>query len=287
MQVVTTKQKLRTLLNLPRKKGKIVLVPTMGALHAGHYSLMDRAREIAGGEGLVVVSLFVNPIQFNNAGDLQTYPRTFEDDRKGCEAHGADILFSPSNEEMYAPDRSTDVIESKLSSRLCGASRPGHFSGVCTVVAKLFNIVCPTDAVFGEKDYQQLAIIRRMVRDLDININIHGAKIVRQEDGLAFSSRNARLSTDQRKEAAILYRSMLAARKAYDSGERSGEKLLSMTGRMILDSPSEPVIDYIELFDGATLEPVQEVNEASVMALAVFFGDVRLIDNLAFSPDNR
>lgn len=287
MQVIPTKKELRGALSASPRKGRIVLVPTMGALHVGHYTLIDRARELAGAEGLVVVSLFVNPIQFNNAGDLQTYPRTFEADKAGCEARGVDFLFTPSNEEMYASDRTIDVLENSLSSRLCGASRPGHFSGVCTVVSKLFNIVAPTDAVFGEKDYQQLAIIRRLVRDLDFDIRIHGVEIVRQEDGLACSSRNERLTPEQKKEATVLYRALTTARDAYAAGELSAKALIEKARVMIESSPSVREIDYIDLFDGTTLASQDSANDSSVMALAVFFGDVRLIDNIIFSPEAK
>lgn len=281
MEIVTTKSALRQALAARRAQGKVVLLPTMGALHIGHYTLMDKAREIAGPEGTVVVSLFVNPIQFNNAGDLATYPRTFEADRDGCEAHGADLLFSPESGEMYAGDRTIDITESRLSSRLCGASRPGHFSGVCTVVAKLFNLVNPTDAVFGKKDYQQLAIIRRLVRDLDMTVRIHGAEIVRQADGLANSSRNARLTEGQRKDATVLYRALTAAREAFAAGEKSASVLTAMVRGMIEQTPGT-FIDYVELADAETLQPVECLERPAVMALAVCFGDVRLIDNLEF-----
>lgn len=281
MEVATTKTSLKDLLKQRRPEGKIVLLPTMGALHIGHFTLLDEARKIAGSDGTVVVSLFVNPIQFNNTGDLSSYPRSFDEDKAGCEQHGADILFAPVPEEMYAPDRSIDIEENSLSAGLCGASRPGHFSGVCTVVTKLFNIVAPTDAVFGKKDYQQLAIIRRLVRDLDIPVTIHGAEIVRQEDGLANSSRNKRLTDAQKEEATVLYRAMNTAHAAFEAGERSVEKLVKTVRDMIEASPSAQ-IDYIQLVDAENLSPIQTVERPAVMALAVALGDVRLIDNLEF-----
>lgn len=283
MQIAKGKKELRNAIKSFTHKEKIVFVPTMGALHVGHYTLIDEARKMAGEEGMVIVSLFINPIQFNNQGDLQSYPQSFEHDKLGCEQHGVDLLFAPSPEEMYANDRSIDIVENTLSSRLCGASRPGHFSGVCTVVSKLFHLVTPTDALFGEKDYQQLAIIRRMVRDLDFDINIHGIPTVRQEDGLACSSRNERLTPEQREEATILYKALSAAGEAWKQGESSPAKLIALATDMIKKSPSSPQIDYLELFDGETLEPREQANQKSVMALAAFFGDVRLIDNLSFS----
>ena len=286
MIIVTGKNELKNTIKSLPLKGKIVLVPTMGALHIGHYTLIDQARLLAGDDGLVVVSLFINPIQFNNQGDLKNYPRTFDDDTLGCEKHGVDIVFAPTPEEMYAPDRSIDIIESSLSSRLCGASRPGHFSGVCTVVSKLFHLVSPTDALFGEKDFQQLAIIRRMVRDLDFDINIHAVSTVRQEDGLACSSRNERLTSEQKADATILYKALNAARDAWTQGESSTDKLIDLSSQLILSVPSAPVIDYIEIFDKETLAPQKQANDRSVMALAVFFGEVRLIDNLSFSPSH-
>lgn len=281
MEVATTKTSLKDLLKQRRPEGKIVLLPTMGALHIGHFTLLDEARKIAGPDGTVVVSLFVNPIQFNNTNDLSTYPRSFDEDKAGCEQHGADILFAPAPEEMYAADRSIDIEENSLSAGLCGTSRPGHFSGVCTIVTKLFNIVAPTDAVFGKKDYQQLAIIRRLVRDLDIPVTIHGAEIVRQKDGLANSSRNKRLTDAQKTEATVLYRAMNTAHAAFEAGERSVEKLLKTARDMIEASPSSQ-IDYIQLVDAENLAPIQTVERPAVMALAVAFGDVRLIDNLEF-----
>ena len=203
MQTFSTKAQLRAaLLKHHRKHDHVVLVPTMGALHAGHRALLEQARKLAGEDGVVVASIFVNPIQFNNSSDLQTYPRTPEKDLEVCEGAGVDYVFSPAPEEMYSGERSIAVEESFLSTTLCGASRPGHFSGVCTVLAKLFNLVQPTDAIFGKKDYQQLAIIRRMVRDLDFPVRIHGAEIVRHGNGLAYSSRNARLTPEQKESIA-------------------------------------------------------------------------------------
>lgn len=281
MQIITTKQALREELEARRQRGKVILVPTMGALHVGHFSLFDAARVIAGAEGTVVSSVFVNPIQFNNQGDLASYPRTWESDMAGCEEHGVDIVFSPTPEEMYAADRSISIEETSLSSFLCGASRPGHFAGVCTVVAKLFNIVMPTDALFGKKDYQQLAIIRRLVRDLDISVRIHGVEIVRQADGLACSSRNARLSPALKLEATVLYRALQKAHKQFIEGDACASHLIESARSLIEQSP-HAVIDYIGLWDSETMQPVETIHRLAVMALAVEFGGVRLIDNLEF-----
>lgn len=214
MHIISTKEELRRALATPAPR--TVLVPTMGALHAGHASLLNQARALAGPHGRVVASVFLNPVQFDNAGDLAAYPSAPDADIALCRNCGVDLLFMPTPGEMYAPDRSMRVEETHLASVLCGATRPGHFAGVCLVVAKLFNLVQPTDAVFGKKDYQQLAILRRMVRDLDIPVILHGAEIVRETDGLALSSRNARLTPEHRAAAPALRRSLLAARQLWE-----------------------------------------------------------------------
>ncbi len=279
MQTFSTKAQLRgALLKHRRKSDLIVLVPTMGALHAGHKSLLDQARTLAGEEGVVVASLFVNPIQFNNAGDLQTYPRTPEKDLDICEKSGVDYVFSPTPEEMYAGERSISVEETFLSTTLCGASRPGHFAGVCTVLAKLFNLVQPTDAIFGKKDYQQLAIIRRLVRDLDIPVRIHGAEIVRHESGLAYSSRNARLTEEQKEQAVVIRQAMLQAKEEFRSG-KSVEEVKSHAAALIAAVPGTR-IDYLEIVNAETMQPITENADPALMAAAVYFGDVRLIDNI-------
>lgn len=263
-----------------RAQGKIVLVPTMGALHEGHESLLRKAREIAGIEGLVIASVFVNPIQFDHADDLKLYPRQLEKDLALCENSGVDYVFTPSPSDMYASDRSVQVDEHSLSERLCGASRPGHFSGVCTVVLKLFNIAGPTDAVFGKKDYQQLAVIRRMVRDLNVPVIIHGAETVRESDGLALSSRNTRLTSRGRKDAPVL-RDVLLRSATMFAGGLAVEEIISNAEKDILAKP-DVKIDYIEIVDAETLQPYAETDRKrpALMALAVFFGDVRLIDNI-------
>ncbi len=280
MQSYSAKEELREKLASARNGKRIVLVPTMGALHDGHKNLLVEARKMAGEHGVVVASIFVNPIQFNNSSDLATYPRTLEDDLRICEEAGVDYVFTPTSEIMYAPDRSIMIDETSLSKKLCGASRPGHFSGVCTVVTKLFNIVQPTDAIFGKKDFQQLAIIRRMVRDLDLPVTIHGVEIVRADDGLAFSSRNARLTPEQKKEATILRKLLLNARDEY----AKGTSLASIRQHALDTVSSVPgtEVDYIEIVHAETMQTLAAADHSSpaLMALAVFFGDVRLIDNI-------
>jgi pantoate--beta-alanine ligase len=260
-------------------RGRIVLVPTMGALHAGHAALIDRARKAAGRGSFVVVSIFVNPTQFGPREDLSRYPRPFDADRKLCAARGVDLIFRPSVEEIYAADASTFVEESAVSAPLCGASRPGHFRGVCTVVLKLFNIVQPHAAVFGLKDYQQCAVIRRMVRDLDVPVRIIPCPTVREPDGLALSSRNIYLTPEERAQAPVLRRALLAAEAAWRRGESSAARLRAVLLREIAKAPLARV-DYAEIADADSLEPVKRAAPNTVLALAVFFGKTRLIDNL-------
>lgn len=259
-----------------------MLVPTMGALHEGHATLLRQAREMAGSDGIVVASVFLNPTQFDNAGDLATYPCTPERDMDMCETCGVDILFMPEAGEMYRADRSISVEETELSRVLCGASRPGHFAGVCLVVSKLFNLVQPTDAVFGKKDYQQLAILRRMVRDLDFPIALHGVDTVREKDGLAISSRNVRLSPEHREAAPAIYASLMEAKRACEAGESAPQELCLAVKEKLEAIPGVHT-DYVELVDADTLQPVTDApaeSKRAVLAVAVWFGDVRLIDNM-------
>src|SRR5207253_162798 len=253
-----------------------VLVPTMGALHKSHGELTKVARERAGADGEVAVSIFVNPLQFEPGSDYERYPRPEKADEDFCRDAGVDLLFRPSIEEMYFDDRSTFVEEISLSSVLEGKSRPGHFRGVCTVVAKLFNVLAPDAAVFGEKDFQQLAIVRRMVRDLNFNIDIIAVPTVREEDGLACSSRNQYLNLEQRKQATVLHKALLAAANA---SEKSARDIVDLARKMIGAAPLAQ-IDYLELVDAETLQPVEMVRPNSLLALAVFFGKTRLIDNI-------
>lgn len=258
------------------KKKPRVLVPTMGALHKAHGELIRVAREKAGKDGEAVVSIFVNPLQFEPGSDYERYPRPEKEDEEFCRTLGVDLLFRPSAPEMYPDNRSVFVEENSLSSVLEGKSRPGHFRGVCTVVAKLFNILQPDAAVFGEKDFQQLAIIRRMVRDLNYKIDIVAVPTVREADGLACSSRNAYLNADERKQAAVLRKALLAAK---DSGKKSAKDIIDFTQRIISEAPLAR-IDYVDLVDARTLQPVELPGPNSLLALAVFFGKTRLIDNI-------
>ena len=253
-----------------------VLVPTMGALHKAHGELIRVAREAAGKDGEVAVSIFVNPLQFEPGSDYNRYPRPEKADEEFCRDAGVDLLFRPPAEEVYATDRSTFVEETSLSSTLEGKSRPGHFRGVCTVVAKLFNILAPDASVFGEKDFQQLAIIRRMVRDLNFNIDIIAVPTVREEDGLACSSRNQYLNPEERKQAAVLYKALLAAKNA---GKKSANNIVALAQRVINESHLAR-IDYAEVADAETLKPIEIAGPNSVLLLAVFFGNTRLIDNI-------
>ena len=253
-----------------------VLVPTMGALHKAHGELIRVARRAAGQDGEVVVSIFVNPLQFEPGSDYERYPRPENEDEEFCRNAGVDFLFRPSIEEVYSTDRSTFVDETSLSGRLEGESRPGHFRGVCTVVAKLFNILAPDAAVFGEKDFQQLAIVRRMVRDLNFKIDIIAVPTVREKDGLACSSRNQYLNPDERKQATVLYE---ALRAAGGVAGKSAEEIIAAARTVINEAPLAR-IDYVEVVDARTLQPVDTAGPDAVLLLAVFFGKTRLIDNI-------
>ena len=253
-----------------------VLVPTMGALHKAHGELIRVARQAAGKEGEVAVSIFVNPLQFEPGSDYKRYPRPEKADEEFCRNAGVDLLFRPSAEEVYATDRSTFVEETSFSRTLEGKSRPGHFRGVCTVVAKLFNILVPDAAVFGEKDFQQLTIIRRMVRDLNFNIDIIAVPTIRDEDGLACSSRNQYLNSDEREQAPVLHK---ALRAAANSGKKSASELVAIA-RKVINEASLARIDYVEFVDAQTLQPVDMAGPNNVLLLAVFFGKTRLIDNI-------
>ena len=257
---------------------KVGFVPTMGYLHEGHESLIKRASEE---NDKVVVSIFVNPIQFGPKEDLSTYPRDLERDSKVCEGAGADIIFHPKSEEMYFEDFSTFVDMNGLTSGLCGKSRPTHFRGVCTVVTKLFNIVSPDRAYFGEKDAQQLAIIKRMVRDLNIDVEVIGCPIVREKDGLAKSSRNTYLSIEERSAATILSKALNIAREKIKDGERTSSNIIS-TIKEIIESEKLARIDYIEVVDSFSMEGVDTLETSVLVAIAVFIGKTRLIDNFTY-----
>lgn len=257
-----------------------VIVPTMGALHEGHLELIRQARHLAGSMGEVIVTIFVNPTQFNNAGDLDNYPRTLDEDLAKCRELGVDIAFTPNPDDMYHGDHSTNVIETSLSDRLCGATRPGHFEGVCTVVLKLFNIAQANIGVFGKKDFQQLAIIRRMVRDLNLQVIIQGVDTVREDSGLALSSRNTRLTEQQHADASRIRAALLTTREQCQKGEKSVDLLLAHAREIIHTSEQGAKIDYLELLDAETLQPIAQVSRPAVLATAVFYGKVRLIDNI-------
>jgi pantoate--beta-alanine ligase len=256
----------------------VILVPTMGALHGGHAALIDAARTRAGRNGTVIVSIFVNPTQFGPNEDLTKYPRTMEADLEMCAAHGANAVFAPTAEEMYPRGDSTFVDETELSRGLCGAQRPGHFRGVCTVVAKLFNTIRPDAAIFGEKDYQQLAIIRRMVRDLFFDLEIIGHPTVREADGLALSSRNRYLDADERKRAAAFPAALSTAVREKDPGQI----IAKATALITAGTGSEP--QYVELVDAETLAPLTALDRPAVLAAAVKIGETRLIDNVRLAP---
>ncbi len=261
-------------------KERVVFVPTMGALHEGHATLVREARQMAGATGHVVVSVFVNPLQFGPNEDFDRYPRTLEADSAICAEAGADVLFAPAAQEVYAPDRSVQVLENSLSKVLCGASRPGHFDGVCTVVAKLFNLVQPDDVLFGKKDYQQLAILRRMVRDLDFPVTLHGVETVREADGLAMSSRNRYLNEAERQQAAALHAALKQAHEAWIGSVTGTRRLLQQIQTHLTEQAPLGKPDYISVVDRHTLKPMDVVQDDGLIALAVFFGKTRLIDNI-------
>lgn len=250
----------------------------MGALHEGHASLIRRARRVAGAGGSVVVSIFVNPTQFGPAEDLSAYPRPLGDDLRLCAHLGVDLVFAPLAKEMYAPDASVVVEENRLSLPLCGQSRPGHFSGVCTIVAKLFNLFLPQAAVFGEKDWQQLAVIRRMVRDLNFPVRIVAQATSRESDGLARSSRNVYLTAGEREAAPQIYAALKRA-----SGQKGSAAAAEARARKALAKIPGVRIDYLKAIDAATLGPPRPGHPAR-LAAAVYLGRTRLIDNVAWRP---
>lgn len=256
----------------------IGLVPTMGFLHEGHESLIKRAAEE---NDKVVVSVFVNPTQFGENEDLGSYPRDIKRDEVLCKKAGTNLIFNPEPSEMYYKDASTVVNVNGLTEGLCGAKRPVHFGGVCLVVSKLFNIVTPDRAYFGEKDAQQLAVIKKMVKDLNFDIEIVGCPIVREFDGLAKSSRNTYLSLEERKAACILNESLILAKKALNLGERNVGRIKDMINEK-LSSETLAKIDYIEIVDSLSLEPVQSISSSILVAIAVYIGRTRLIDNFTF-----
>ncbi|HUS36166.1 MAG TPA: pantoate--beta-alanine ligase [Verrucomicrobiae bacterium] len=277
MKVIRTASAMQRLALRSKRSGvRIAFVPTMGFLHEGHASLMRRARKAVGPKGIVVVSIYVNPTQFAPHEDLAKYPRDFARDQKICRTEGVDVIFAPA--ELYEKDNSAFVVEESVSKGMEGASRPTHFRGVATIVAKLFNIALPDVAVFGAKDFQQAAVIRRMTRDLNFPTKIIIAPTIREPDGLAMSSRNKYLSAEERPQARSLSLAIRAAQQAVQSGSKKSEALKKSLHCEIEKNPSAS-IDYIEFFDPETLQPVSTVTRGTHMALAVFIGKTRLIDN--------
>lgn len=277
MKVVGTIKEVRELVKEWKKNGESVgFVPTMGYLHEGHGSLITKARE---NNDKVVVSIFVNPMQFGPSEDLESYPRDLEKDSRFCESLGADLIFHPEPEEMYHEDFSSYVDMSVLTEELCGLSRPVHFRGVCTVVNKLFNIVQPDNAYFGEKDAQQLAIIKHMVQDLNMDVNVVGCPIVREEDGLAKSSRNTYLSAEERQAALILSKTVELAKKLIAEGETDADVLVAKMKENIETEPMAK-IDYVKAVNGLTMQQQKEIKAPMLIAMAVYIGKTRLIDNI-------
>lgn len=280
MEIITTIKNIRSIVNHWKDKGySIGFVPTMGYLHDGHAALIDQARK---DNDKVIVSIFVNPTQFGENEDLNSYPRDINRDKSLCEAHKADIIFSPTSDEMYH-DRKAFVNIVELSDTLCGISRPIHFKGVCTVVTKLFNIIQPTNAYFGEKDAQQLAIIRKMVYDLNFPVNIIGVPIVRESDGLAKSSRNTYLSKEERKAATILYKAIQMGKQTIKHGASADSIINTMTE--IINTEPLAKIDYVSVVDANTMQPVHEITSPVLVAMAVYIGSTRLIDNFSFDAN--
>lgn len=278
MYIVKTAEEAKQITRQWESQGLSVgLVPTMGYLHEGHLSLIKKS---AGDNDRTCVSIFVNPIQFGKNEDFGSYPRDMEHDTVLCEKSGADLIFCPAAEEMYPAGFCSHIEISGPAEGLCGERRPGHFNGVCTVVMKLFNIINPTRAYFGRKDAQQLAVIRQMVKDYNMDAEIIGMPIVRENDGLALSSRNTYLSSDERKAALCLNRALRSVKSAFDSGERQSDSLKQAAEKIIKDEPLSR-IDYIEIVDIITMKPVNEIKADALCALAVYIGRTRLIDNIA------
>ncbi len=282
MKIIHTVHEMQqTMLQLKRSGQRIAFVPTMGFLHQGHASLLSHGRQLG---DTLVLSIFVNPTQFGPSEDLDKYPRNLEADCKMAEESCVDYIFAPTAAEIYPPGFQTSVSLGPLTEPLCGAKRPGHFDGVAVVVTKLFGIVQPDVALFGKKDFQQLAIIRQMVQDLNLAVEIVGMPIVREPDGLAMSSRNSYLTATERQQALCLYSAIKKARSLFEQGERSASRILT-AARMELETVPDIVTDYLELRDGTSLTAVDQVDENTLLALAVKTGSTRLIDNTIFGEE--
>lgn len=279
--VVTDPRQMRTLARTHLREGRtIAFVPTMGYLHEGHMSLFRIGRKRG---DVLVASIFVNPTQFGPNEDLDRYPRDMDGDLAKAESCGVDLVYAPEASAVYPEGFQTYVEVTELTRPLCGTKRPGHFRGVATVVSKLFHVVMPDLAVFGQKDYQQLKVIERMVRDLDMDIEIVSGPIVREEDGLAMSSRNAYLTESERVQATALFRGLSAAKAVFDGGERERDALLS-AARRVMEAEPDIRLDYLELRDADSLREVHEITAPVVMAVAAYLGKTRLIDNMVFEP---
>ena len=282
MKIVSTIEEVRAQVKEWKKEGQSIgFVPAMGYLREGHMSLIDAAGE----NDKVVVSIFVNPMQFGPTEDLASYPRDLEHDAKLCEEHGVDLIFHPTPEEMYGDQFYSYVDMDVLTKELCGLSRPVHFRGVCTVVTKLFNIVTPDRAYFGQKDAQQLAVIKRMVKDLNMPLTITGCPIIREADGLAKSSRNTYLSIEEREAALVLSRSIFLGKEMVEKGERDCKKILAA---MTAEIEKEPLakIDYVKIVDLDTMQQVEKIDRGILAAIAVYIGKTRLIDNFMYELEN-
>jgi len=276
MIVITTIEEMRSAIRSARKEGiSVGFVPTMGSLHEGHVSLVRRS---AAENGLTVVSIFVNPTQFNDAADLEKYPRNIESDSEAAGKAGASILFVPPVREIYPDGFDTSVIVGHVTETLCGAGRPGHFRGVAVVVLKLFNIIAPDTAYFGNKDAQQVAVVKKMVKDLNVDVRIVACPIVREEDGLAMSSRNVFLSKEQRRQAAVLPESLELARAMAASGVIDARAVIDAVAAKIREKELAE-IEYIDIVDADTMQSASSIENGSLLAVAVRFGDTRLIDN--------
>ncbi len=275
MHIAKTVEEMKKLRNEIPVNKKVGFVPTMGYLHEGHLSLLRKAREE---NDIVILSIFVNPIQFGPNEDLDRYPRDFERDEKLAKEVGTDIIFYPTPEQMYPENYSSYVITEGLDRHLCGAKRPGHFKGVMTVVLKLFNITKPHNTYFGQKDIQQARIIEQMIKDFNLDINFHICPIIREEDGLAMSSRNVYLSHEERKQAIALFKGIKRGEELFKNGERDA-KTIKKEVEKVVKSFNLAKIDYVEIVDYTTMSPVEKLGKKSVLALAVYFGKTRLIDN--------
>jgi pantoate--beta-alanine ligase len=280
MEVITNPSQMQNLMLSLKKQGKkIGFVPTMGYLHEGHLSLIRCSKKE---NDITVVSIFVNPIQFGANEDFGRYPRDFERDKSLCEKENVDYIFYPSYEEMYPDGFQTYVEVAELSKGLCGDFRPGHFKGVATVVAKLFNIVCPDNAYFGKKDFQQLKVIQRMVKDLNFPVNVVGCPVVREPDGLAMSSRNKYLSDEERESALNISKALFEAKRMFEDGITDPNLIKERVRQIISQAKHLKEIQYVEIVDSNTLKPVDKVKKSDVLAVAVYIGNTRLIDNIEF-----